>query len=94
MNRPSDSASGAPKKGARSFSKNYQRKRKKFVRDTWPTIRLVQVRRALKYLVDCRVQNAEGFMEGARKFYDSREDAELFAEQKAMERKNEGTSIL
>jgi hypothetical protein len=33
-------------------------------------------------------------MEGARKFYDSREDAELFAEQKAMERKNEGTSIL
>jgi len=94
MKRPSDSASGAPKKGARSFSKNYQRKRKKFVRDTWPTIRLVQVRQALKYLVDCRVQNAEGFMEGARKFYDSREDAELFAEQKAMERKNEGTSIL
>ena len=94
MTTSSDSAVGALKKGLRSSSKNYQRKRKKFVRDVWPPIRLVSVRGAMKYLVDCRVQNVEGAMEGARKFYDSREEAELFAEQRAMERKNEGTAIL
>jgi integrase len=94
MTAHSDSAGGALKKGSRSSSKKYQRKRKKFVRDVWPTIRLVSVRGAMKYQVDCRVQNVEGTMEGARKFYDSREEAELFAEQRAMERKNEGTAIL
>ena len=73
MTAHSDSAGGALKKGSRSSSKKYQRKRKKFVRDVWPTIRLVSVRGALKYQVDCRVQNAGGAMEGARKFYDSRE---------------------
>ena len=74
-----------------------RRRRRKWavIREAWPMIRARPMADGrVTYMVDCRVQNADGVMEGKRLHFKTQDDARAEAEEKAIERRNSGTEVL
>jgi len=73
------------------------RRRRKWavIREAWPMIRSRQLNSGnVTYQVDCRLQNANGVLEGKRLHFKTQDEARAEAERKAIERRNSGTEVL
>ena len=92
--RQKTSPKGPRRDREKSKSDPNKPKRRK-VRTAWPTINYKRLWTGSdRYEVDARFRNELGDQEGRRRYFITREDAVIFAEQMAAERKNKGREVL